>query len=216
MTLTDQTMCRLLMAALSQASSTLLLERNMKDVMSDRQENFIQHRKNSVLMDAVSTVLSFLTPCAAKVETLVAGGDWAIDFPAHSTLRIVAAASGSSWLSVSGIDEPLRIRQGDCFMVKANHSYRHASDLSIKPVDVRMLWRQAENGNIVYGNRHETVVIGGQFAFDILQLPVLLDLLPPVILIPKGSGYSTDIHDLLNMLTRELDSQAPGKGLVIE
>jgi AraC-like DNA-binding protein len=69
---------------------------------------------------------------------------------------------------------------------------------------------------VFHGTVHDTELIGGQFNCDSLQFSILLDMLPPAIVIPSKSDHAAVIPWLLDRLMKELTVHSHGSVLVID
>src|SRR5580698_7794374 len=100
-------------------------------------------------MDPLSDVLSLL-----KLRSYVSGGfdadgNWAVQFGPHDGIKFHAVVSGECWVSVDGMPDAVKVRAGECFLLARRKPFRIASDLSVKPVDVRTLLPPVYDGRIV-------------------------------------------------------------------
>jgi AraC-like DNA-binding protein len=184
--------------------------------MLERPQNSIDRPYRIPPSDAISSILSLLSPSTSMSAILVTGGDWAIDAPAPDGLVFIAVKRGSCWLAVEGAHEASHVETGDCYLVKRGHAYRHASDLSLKPINAATMWKPSSDGRVFHGTVHDTELIGGQFNCDSLQFSILLDMLPPVIVIPSKSNHACVIPWLLDRLMKELIVHSHGSVLVID
>jgi AraC-like DNA-binding protein len=166
--------------------------------------------------DTISSILSLLSPTTSMSAIVVTGGDWAIDCPPANGLVFIAVKRGSCWLAVEGAREPIHVETGDCYLVKGGHAYRHASDLSLKPINAAEMWKPSSDGIVFHGTVHDTELIGGQFNCESLQFSILLDALPPVIVIPSKSDHAAVIPWLLDRLMKELTAHNHGGVLIID
>ncbi|WP_213806376.1 AraC family transcriptional regulator [Granulicella sp. dw_53] len=167
-------------------------------------------------MDPISDVLSLLNPRASISASLTTGGDWAVSFPAHEGLKFVAVVRGLCWLAVDGVTEPIEVRAGDCYLLTTERAHRQGSDLSLEADDVRAVFAEAVDGRAQYGESQETMLIGGRFSFDREQVSILVDSLPPVILIRAGSSHASTISWILERLGEELSVGEPGASLMVD
>ena len=128
----------------------------------------------------------------------------------------IAVERGSCWLAVKGAHEPIYVETGHCYVIKRGHAYRHASDLSLKPINAATMWKPSSDGRVFHGTVHDTELLGRQFNCDSLQFSILLDMLPPVIVIPSESDHASVIPWLLDRLMKELTVHSHGSVLVID
>src|ERR1700748_1871817 len=136
--------------------------------MREQLQNSIDRPNQLPSADAISSILSLLSPSTCMSASLVTGGDWAIDFPPPGGLKFIAVERGSCWVAVEA-SEAFHIETGDCCLIKGGHTYRLASDLSLKAAEARVLWKPSPDGRMFHGTVHDTVLVGGQFNFDSLQ-----------------------------------------------
>src|ERR1700748_1916439 len=184
--------------------------------MLEQLQNSIDHPNRIPPGDVISSILSLLSPSSCSSARVITGGDWWVQFPPTDGPPFLAVERGSCWLVVEGAREPIRVETGDCYLVKSGHAYRHASDLSPGAINARVVWARSPEGNIFHGTVHDTAIIGGHFHFDSLQSSVLLDALPPVIVIPSKSDHASVIPWLLDRLMKELTGNHPGGVLIID
>src|ERR1700756_254658 len=92
----------------------------------DRPERFV---------DPLSDVLSLLKPSSYRAGGFDLGGDFAIKFPKHESIKCYAVVSGRCWLSVEGVPDAARLTAGDCFLLPRALPSCLASDLKLEPVD---------------------------------------------------------------------------------
>ncbi len=78
-------------------------------------------------MDLLSDVLSLLDTRSSYFAGLKAGGDWAIDFPPPDGIKFNAVIEGGCWLTVAGIDAPVQLQTGDCFLLAPGRAFTLAS-----------------------------------------------------------------------------------------
>ena len=77
----------------------------------------------------------------SNAETFVsggftAGGSWAIRFPAPDKIKFFALVKGKCWLLIDNRQLPVRVEEGDVFLLSAQPSFVLASDLAAVPVSV--------------------------------------------------------------------------------
>ena len=88
-------------------------------------------------MDPLSDVIAFLEPKGYRVGGFEAGGDWSIRFDAFDGIKCYAVASGACWIAVEGAGAPVRLEQGDCFLLPHGAPFQIASDPALPPDDWR-------------------------------------------------------------------------------
>jgi AraC-like DNA-binding protein len=167
-------------------------------------------------MDPLSDIFALLNVESALSARLEAGGDWAIRFSAYRHVKFGAVLAGSCWLSVDGIDQPLRLDAGDCYLLTNGQPYRIAGDLKTEATDGAIVFAQAVDGVARLGNGEGTTLIGGRFTFDEVNAKLLLDLLPPMIHIRSGSDPAAVLRSMLDLLARETATAQLGAALMAD
>ena len=77
-------------------------------------------------MDPLSDVLSLLRPRSFMSGGVDYGGDWAVAFGPHEGIKFQAMISGSCWLAIEGVSEPIQICAGDCYLLPRKGACRNA------------------------------------------------------------------------------------------
>ena len=85
-------------------------------------------------MDPLSEVLALMKPQSLSCGGFVVPGDLAVCFPKHHGVKCYAMLVGECWLAVDGVDEPVLLRAGDCFLLPRGLPFRLTTDLSLEPV----------------------------------------------------------------------------------
>lgn len=134
-------------------------------------------------MDPLSDVLALLKPQSYLTASLDLGGAWAIRFDNRvGTIKCYAVTDGACWLRVDGVDEPVRLAAGDCFMLPSGRSFTLASDLALTPVSAGDVLSGAQHGAmIVHGGGGGTILAGNRFEVNGRKAEALLGALPPVV-----------------------------------
>lgn len=117
------------------------------------------------MMDPLSEVLSLLGAQRSVFAGLRAGGDWAIDFPPPDGIKFNAIVEGGCWLAVDGVQQPIRLEQGDCFLLTRKRTFSLCSDLSLPAVHSDEVYCHAQKGIARCGSADAFFLIGGRFAF---------------------------------------------------
>ena len=167
-------------------------------------------------MDPLSDVLSLLKPRSHGYGGFDAGGAWSIQYPQHDGIKCFAVVSGECWLGVEGVDEPVRIGAGDCFLLPLGRAFRVASDLTLPPIDASTLYPTARPGGIVsYQGGGDFFSVGAHFALTHNHADILLEVLPPIVHLRKEADKAALRWGLERMKEELLDPQ-PGGFLVAQ
>jgi AraC-like DNA-binding protein len=151
--------------------------------------------------DPFSDVLSLISARSVVSGSLIAGGAWAIRFPASDRINFWGIARGDCWCVTEGDDEPLWLEAGDSVL---------ATDLQATPVDFQELTVSSTGNTRHHGSGDQFLIIGGKVEFDARLGAPLLGSLPPTILIRHGSAHATVLQWLLAQLVRERSDGLPG------
>jgi hypothetical protein len=143
-------------------------------------------------MDPLSDVLLLLTPRSYRAGGFDLGGDFAIKFPMHESIKCYAVVSGQCWLSAEGVPEAVRLT----------------------PVDAT-IFAFPLNGRIASCNGGgDCLLVGGNFVLTGNHSDILLAELPPIVHIRKESDRTAMRWSLERM--RQLGDPQPGGGLVAQ
>jgi AraC-like DNA-binding protein len=167
-------------------------------------------------MDPLSDVLSLLKPHTYAAGGFDVGGDWSIQFNAHSGIKCYALVEGACWLVVDGVAEPVRLQTGDCFLLPRGRPFRLASDVDLEPVDFRVLFSGAGRGGVgVLNGGGDAMILGGHFAFSGAHTDILLGAMPAVVHLRKDADKAA-LRWALERMRQELVETQPGGALVAQ
>jgi AraC-like DNA-binding protein len=165
-------------------------------------------------MDPLSDVLSLLKPQSYSAGGFPVDGDVAIQFPKHQGIKCYAVVSGQCWLSVEGVPEPVLLAAGDCFLLPRGLPFSLSTNLSLTPIDFRVLLEARKNGDAVApyeGGGH--YVVGGHFVLSGGHADILLSSLPPIVHIRKESDKAA-MRWSLERMKEEVRNPQPGGSLI--
>jgi AraC-like DNA-binding protein len=167
-------------------------------------------------MDPLSDVLALLKPRSYFFRGIDVGAPWSVQFPQGEGLKCYALVSGQAWLAVEGVEGPVRLGPGDCFLLPRGLPFRMASDLSLPPADAKAKIGLAENGGVaVLNGGGDCVGMGGYFTFAGDNADILLAMLPPIVHIREEADKAA-LRWCMERLMRELREPRPGGALVAE
>jgi AraC-like DNA-binding protein len=165
-------------------------------------------------MDPLSDVLSLLKPNTYVAGGFELGGDWSIQFNAHSGIKCYALVAGACWLAVDGVAEPVRLAAGDCFLLPSGRPFRLTQNLDLEPVNfLALLSGERRGGVAILNGGGETMILGGHFAFTGAHADILLGAMPPVVHLRKDADKAAMRWALERMRLELLETQ-PGGDLV--
>jgi AraC-like DNA-binding protein len=146
-----------------------------------------------------------------------AAGDWSIRFPdQQETIKCGAVVTGSCWLSVEGVPDPVRLEEGESFLLPSGRPFRLASDMRLEPVDARRIFPPARRGGIVTHNGGgDFFLVSCRFALAGHHAAILLRMLPPVLHLRKETDQAA-LRWCVERMMQELSDGAPGGFLVVQ
>ncbi len=167
-------------------------------------------------IDPLSDVLSLLKPRSYMFGGFDAGGDWSICFSRYEGIKCYAVSGGDCWMAVEGVAEPLRLREGDCFLLVHGRPFRMASDLALPSVDAHSIFSTPLNGALAQVNGGGgTQAVGGYFALTGSHADILLKGLPPIVHLRSDEDKAA-LRWSVERIRQELRDPQPGGYLVIQ
>lgn len=163
-------------------------------------------------MDPLSDIISLLRPTAAISKPITARGRWGVSYRAHDAPGFTIILEGQAWLRFVG-EEPFRLAQGDFVLLPTTPAFSLSSEPDIDCIPV-----EPRNEAIRHGEPEgapDLVALGGTFAFERVNAPLLLALLPGLIHIPASEGRTTRLGRLIDLLAEECATDYPGKELIV-
>ncbi|MFD7996088.1 AraC family transcriptional regulator [Streptomyces mexicanus] len=167
-------------------------------------------------MDPLEDVLTLLETRGHLSAGLVAGGRWAVRFEAPQGVKFNAVRRGSCLLEVEGLDTPVELAEGDCYLLAHRRPFTLRSAAEAVPVPAAPLFARSEEGIARAGQGDDTFLVGGRFSFGARAQELLLDRLPPVIHLPAGTGGAETVRWALAAIDRELSERQMASTLVAE
>lgn len=164
-------------------------------------------------MDPLSDMIALLRPGAAVSKPISAKGVWGVRYAAHDAPGFTIVLAGEAWLTFGG-EEPLRLARGDFLLLPATPAFSLSSApgmacTPVEPSDVAVRHGEQEGDP-------DFVALGGSFAFERVNAPLLLALLPRRIHVPASAGKATRFGRLIDLLAEECAANDPGKDLVLQ
>ncbi|MGA5125503.1 AraC family transcriptional regulator [Streptomyces pseudogriseolus] len=167
-------------------------------------------------MDPLEDVLTLLDTRSQLSTGLVAGGRWALRFEPPQGVKFNAVRRGSCLLEVDGLDGPIPLAEGDCYLLARPRPFTLRSDPETAPVAAGPVFARAEGGVARAGEGDEVFLVGGRFSFGARAQELLLDRLPPVVHVPAGTQHAETVRWALDAIDQELTRGQPAAGLVAE
>jgi AraC-like DNA-binding protein len=167
-------------------------------------------------MDPLSDVLSLLKPVSHVSAGFDAGGDWAIAFPGNIGIKCYAVVSGGCLLVVEGVEEPVRLNAGDCFLLPSGRAFRLASDLDVPAVEAGTVFPPPRAGGVVtYNGGGDVFLVGSRFTLSGAHAEILMGMMPPIVHIKQESDQAA-LRWSVERMMQELREPRPGNFLVAQ
>lgn len=167
-------------------------------------------------MDPLEDVLTLLETRGRLSSRLVAGGRWAVRFDAPEAVKFNAVRRGSCLLEVDGVDEPIALSEGDCYLLTRWRPFTLRGDRRADPVPAGAVFARAEGGVARAGEGDDVHLLGGAFSFGARAQELLLDRLPPVVHVPAGTRHAETVEWALASIDQELTHRPMASALVAE
>lgn len=167
-------------------------------------------------VDPLEDVLTLLKTRSHLSASLVAGGRWAVRFDAPRVVKFNAVRRGTCQLEVDGIDEPIDLAEGDCYLLTRPRSFTLRSDPETAPVDGGVVFARAEDGIARAGQGDDVFLIGGGFSFGTRAQELLLDRLPPIVHVPADTPHAETVQWALTAIDQELTHRPMASTLIAE
>ena len=122
---------------------------------------------------------------------------------------------GNCWLSVDGIENPIPLTGGDCFLIAPGISYILRDDPRSSPISFcQVAPKNGENVIRYGGGGAPTTVVSGSLRFETASLKPVTQLLPNLILIKADQAQTLALHTTMQLLASEMSEQSPGSEVV--
>jgi AraC-like DNA-binding protein len=166
-------------------------------------------------MDALSDVLSMLRVRSGLSSRFEGQGNWAFRFPAYEHMKFGTVLSGRLHLWMDGADTRHTLEEGDFWLMTSGRPFISASNPASTVVDGPAAYRASRgvDGVVRYqtsGNSEPVKLASGRFLLENNIAGMLLERLPPLILLRAVDIASHALGHVLALLKLETDVNAPG------
>jgi AraC-like DNA-binding protein len=136
--------------------------------------------------------------------------------PPADLAHFAMLSRGNCWLSVEGIEEPIPLTGGDCFLLARGTSIVLRDSPRTRPKWTFHEIGAKANGNVALcgGGGAPTTIVCGSLSFDRASLRPITQLLPNFILMKADQARALALHTTVQALASEMAEQAPGSGIV--
>lgn len=164
-------------------------------------------------MDPLSDVFSLLKVKSVLSARFEAAEPWALRFAAYRHIKFVGVIKGDRWVWIEGVTEPAKMKAGDFCLLTDGSPYCFASHPGVPPHDGEQVLANnlGVDGIVRYGQGEmRSMSVGGLFEFDGDMSGVLLNLLPPLVLVSADSPDARSLSVALELIRAETESVRPG------
>jgi len=122
---------------------------------------------------------------------------------------------GNCWLTVEGVQDPIPLTGGDCFLLAPRSSYALRDHPLTRAVSACVI-APKDGSNVVHfgGGGAPATIISGFLSFDSVSLRPMTQLLPSFILVKAEQARTVALHTTLQLLAAEMTEHAPGSEVV--
>jgi AraC-like DNA-binding protein len=148
---------------------------------------------------------------------LEAAGPWALRFPAYRHVKFGGVVKGARWVWIEGVTGPAKMEEGDFCLLTDGSPYCFASDPGVPLQDGEKIFAShlGTDGIVRYGSGDDpTISVGGLFEFDGDMSGLLLNFLPPLVLISVESPDARALSAALELIRAETEMVRPGTAAV--
>ena len=166
--------------------------------------------------DPLSQVLALMRP-----QPYVAGGfaladDIAVHFPKHNGIKCYAVLSGECWLAVEGVEDPILLKAGDCFLLPHGLPFRLATDPALRSIPYLEALAchgiRNERPDVGADTRY---IAGGHFSLTGGHAEMVLQSLPSIVPIRRESDRAV-MRWSLQRMREELANPQQGSALIAQ
>jgi len=162
--------------------------------------------------DALSATLNLFDAEAVYAGGLIAGGDWAIRFPPPSEVKFFAIGRGGCLLAADG-HAPVRLAEGDVFLLRERVPFTIGSDLGLPPLDAIELFAGRTGSLTRVGSGEDLMFLGSHIRMSSASGRALMENLPWSIHLTARDSGAGQLHWLIGELVAEAYASRPGAGI---
>ena len=164
--------------------------------------------------DPIETIISLLRPQVVLSKVVSGAGDWSIRKPPYAEPSFCLMLEGSCWLSPDEL-EPIELSAGDFLLLPHTPRFTLASAPTLSPTEVEL----HPDSDSRYGpsdGPNPMRMLGGYFRFDRANARLLVELLPPTILVRGDEAGSARLSRIVDLITDEAVVQRPVREPILE
>lgn len=164
-------------------------------------------------VDPLSDILELVNAKSVISGGLTAEGSWGIRFPAMDKLTFSVLLEGTCYLSVEGNSQPVRLGEGDVFLLATRQGFLLSSDLEAAVVPAGQVFSSDGDGIVRIGDPgagRRCVQAGGFVKMDPHHGDILADCLPALIHVDARLSQAATVRWIVEHIDFERKHQLPG------
>jgi AraC-like DNA-binding protein len=161
--------------------------------------------------------MELLRPQAVVPAPLHAASPWAVRYEPFPHVKLGVVVDGECWLSLEGL-EPVLLHEGDFYLLGNPPPYVLGSSLDAAPRAAATLPHNAIGRGFRIGadTDEDAYTCSVDFAFDDNDASLLLDVLPPMVLVRADEPRGPLFTHLASLMVVEIESSGVGRSLVLQ
>ena len=182
-------------------------------------------------MDSITDIFQTMRVTAFGQHRLEATAPWGLSQEKQVQQKVTASGSkteslpdgahfamisrGNCWLSVEGIEEPIPLTGGDCFLLARDTAIIMRDSPRTRPkATFREMGLKGSSVVDYGGGGAPTTIVCGSLSFERASLKFTKQLLPRFILIKADRAHTLALHITMQALASEMAGPAPGTEVV--
>ena len=167
-------------------------------------------------MDPLDDVFAAMRVRSALYARLEAGAPWGVSLAGGESARFGLVVRGGCLLEVDGVDHPVALAAGDCYVLAHGTPYVLRDHPNTPTVSCASVVRDRIGGVVELGGTGTAAsVICGWFHFDQRAARPLLDLLPVLLHVKMEEARAIALQGTLQLLAMETGEPGLGSGLLV-
>lgn len=164
-------------------------------------------------MDPFSDIVTLLRPRAAISKPITGRGTWGVRYAAYEKPGYAVILTGRCWLAVDG-EPPVPLVRGDFVLLPATPAFSLFSAPGIACVPHAPSEDGVRHGD--QGGDPDFEALGGSFAIEPVNAPLLLSLLPEMIHIRSAEDPTGRLSRVVTLIMEECAGDRPGREVLLE
>lgn len=168
-------------------------------------------------MDTLSAIVTLLKPQAIGANIIHGAGRWGVRYPKFGQPSFALVLKGRCWLAAEG-SSATTLETGDFVLFPVMPAFTLASDPRAKPKLMKPTPSEENVEELFHGDtatEPQVTLLGGFFAFDPINAPILLDLLPRMLHLRASEPTTGGVAPIVELIQREAREKRAGRALVL-